>query len=156
MAIEEQNRENLLRDATAFTQRVLWQGAQTEVFVGIRSDGRWSLYVNQDVVLQFSGENQLRRIFIAPRKYASIAGELYEIVRVSRGGKVQLQQVYLDLAMREKLLRQCHDELRAVLDLVSGPKIALIGTWPENQSELPKRMIQIMYEASQTHLRLET
>ncbi len=68
MASKSQDREDLLRDATAFTTRVQLQvswGERSEVvFAGFRVGGAASFYFDQDPVYHFNTAGQLRRAYV--------------------------------------------------------------------------------------------
>ncbi len=80
MARDSQDRENLLRDATAMKSRVqieVTHGKRTvEVFAGFRSQGAASLYFDQDPVYHFNSAGQLRRAFVDDRLIKAEKGRL--------------------------------------------------------------------------------
>ena len=85
MASQPQDRENLLRDATAFTTRlqlqVPSQGRTTEVFAGFRQGGAASFYFDQDPVYHFNTAGQLRRAFVDGYLVKAEAGRLVRLHR---------------------------------------------------------------------------
>jgi len=68
MARHSHDRENLLRDATAFTRRVQFAvdlgDGPTEVFAGFRANNAASIYFDQDPVYHFNANGEMRRAFV--------------------------------------------------------------------------------------------
>lgn len=68
MARESHDRENLLRDATAYRTRIQIQPDSShlyrEVFIGFHSNGALSVYLDQDPVYHFNRSHELRRAFV--------------------------------------------------------------------------------------------
>ena len=80
MARESQDREDLLRDATAFLTRVqlriLGRERSMEVFAGIRAQGAASFYFDQDPVFHFNALGQMRRAFVDEALVMAERGQL--------------------------------------------------------------------------------
>ncbi|HRA87089.1 MAG TPA: hypothetical protein PK992_03445 [Planctomycetaceae bacterium] len=66
MALFEQDREDLMREAVALPQRVELQvqGMETLVTVGFRTSSAMSVFIGQDPVYQFDPQGRLRRAFV--------------------------------------------------------------------------------------------
>ena len=123
MAIHEQPRENLLRDASQFPRRAVFSSKEPEhgqrklaetvdeVFIGIRADGGWSFYWDQDYVIQLDTERRLRRVFWQGRKLAARGGKLQELSRHAKGGRIQFERSSLADCQQNQLL----DEIRHLL-----------------------------------------
>ncbi|MDA7980975.1 MAG: hypothetical protein MPJ50_19655 [Pirellulales bacterium] len=107
MAREEQDREDLMQDATVFTARAEWQVSYTPepVFVGMRSCGAASFYFGQDEVFHFNSEGQLRRGFRRGKLLKAEKTRLIELTRQRTEETVQL--------IRRELSR---DETNLVID----------------------------------------
>ena len=88
MAIEENDRENLLRDAKMMPVRGETQIDGHTIVIGFRSDSQASLYCDADPVFQFNANNQLRRVYFHGERYAAEQGVLIKLTRESQGGKV--------------------------------------------------------------------
>jgi hypothetical protein len=82
-ARQEQDREDLLRGATAMVERAELQlGFWPEpVFVGFRRDGSLSVYFGGDPVYQFNAGGELRRAFIDGLLYKADRGRIAELRR---------------------------------------------------------------------------
>ena len=80
MARHAQDRENLLRDATAFERRIEFQvllaGRLSVVFVGFRAAGGVSLYFDGDPVYHFNSRGELRRAFVEDQLIQAEEGRL--------------------------------------------------------------------------------
>jgi hypothetical protein len=83
MPRQEQDREDLLRDATAMVERAELQVKfwSAPVFVGFRRDGSFSVYFGGDPVYQFNTAGQLRRAFIDGLLYKADHGRLANLRR---------------------------------------------------------------------------
>lgn len=66
MAREEQDREDLMADATALVERAELQvdGLESTLIVGFRRNGAACIYVGAEPVFQFNASDELRRIFL--------------------------------------------------------------------------------------------
>jgi hypothetical protein len=90
MAIEEHDREDLLRDGRMMPVRGEAILDDVTVLIGFRSQGQLSLYFGSEQVFQFDQSQSLRRVYLHGRRYAAQQGQLIELVRQSRGGRVEL------------------------------------------------------------------
>lgn len=114
MARQEHERENLLRDATAFTERIEFAprdpvpAGRKGVFIGFRSDGRASFYFGDDPVYHFTPAGQLRRAFVASRLIKIEGEELVAMRRVREAGQVQL----VSRPLRGRPLQEFRETLR--------------------------------------------
>jgi hypothetical protein len=156
LALEEQPRENLLRDATAYGERILlWDlQNQTEIFFGLRSDGSWSIYVGEDPVLQFNAHGQLRRAYFAGKKYAAVDGNLWVVQRDTRGGRVQLKQAY-DPDAEQAIKQACLDLRRKLVEGFQQHHLAIRGCYPPNQASLTTTLLDKL-EGLGAELRIAT
>ena len=84
MARQEQEREDILQEATALVERVELQAAGDvePTVAGFRRDGSASLYFGNDLVLQFNTQCELRRAFDQGRLVKSVGGKLVAMERV--------------------------------------------------------------------------
>ena len=88
MAIEQNDRENLLRDAVMMPIRGETQIDGHTIVVGFRSAGRLSLYCDADPVFQFNADKELRRVYFQGERYSAENGMLVKLTRDTQGGKV--------------------------------------------------------------------
>lgn len=64
MARSEQDREDLMREATALLERIELQTGEATVVIGFRANGAASAFFDADLVFQFNSQNELRRAFV--------------------------------------------------------------------------------------------
>lgn len=106
MARQSEDREDLLRDATAFPTRVQlrWRRGEvdTVVFAGFRANGAASIYINQDPVYHFNTNGQLRRAFVEDLLIKAEAGRLVRWHRRQGEGEVVM--------VREEMSKEAQDQ----------------------------------------------
>ena len=111
MARQPQDREDLLRDATAYPTRLQLRcslgGKECIVFVGFRENGAASLYYDQDPVYHFNASAQLRRAFVDGKLLKAERRRLVALLRQEQDDEIAL--------LRKEL---SHDEQQLVCDLM--------------------------------------
>ncbi len=92
MARFEQDREDILREATALVERVeLWAPNQLDPTVaGFRRDGSASFFFGVEPVLQFNVNGELRRAYDDGRLLKAVHGRLIAMQRVRNEQEVSL------------------------------------------------------------------
>jgi len=98
MARSEQDREDILREATALVQRIELElpGQAEPVIVGFRRDGSASLFFGADPVFQFNSQRQLRRAFVAGTLIKAERGRLVSLDRRRTATRVELLRTELN------------------------------------------------------------
>jgi hypothetical protein len=121
MAINREPRENLMRDATAYSRRLSIQNSTEPepVFAGIRQQGGWSVYFGEDPVFQFNAQSQLRRAHFKNQNYAAAAGKLLLLHRDRSGGHVEIQRIY-SAETERCIVDDCRNRLYALVELLSS------------------------------------
>ncbi len=108
MALEEHDREDLLREGRNMPWRGACKTSGVEVVVGFRKQGQVSLFCGVDPVFQFNSVGQLRRVFFNGQRYSADNGKLVSLSRTSRGGRVELVADPVDdstwVAVRDSML----------------------------------------------------
>lgn len=133
MARDEHERENLLRDATAFAYRLeLRNVAGNEAFVGIRKSGAASVYLNQDPVYHFTSDFRLRRAFVANRLLKAEAGQLVAMRRVRTEGEVHLVSRELTSKQSMEVSQNATELLGQVLTSLQEDDFEFVGKFPED------------------------
>ncbi len=85
MARDEQDREDLLAEATALVERIQFKSyAGLDIVVGFRRDGSASFYFGPDRVYQFTSDGHLRRAMLDGFLYKAEKGRLVRL-RKQRG-----------------------------------------------------------------------
>lgn len=132
MARHEQDREDLLRDATALVQRVEFvvTDASTALFVGFRSDGCASVYIDQDPVYHFNSARQLRRAFAGGLLYKADHGRLLSMVRERTEYDVGLRSSMLTKSETAEFLQSMRDRLTLCSARLKAGLYELVGQVP--------------------------
>jgi hypothetical protein len=92
MARDEQDREDLLAEATALVERAELAIAEDaeSVVVGFRRDGSPSVFFGADPVYHFNSANELRRAYCSGLLYKAQHGRLVSLRRERAPGEVHL------------------------------------------------------------------
>jgi len=123
MARQEQDKEDLLREATALIERVeltttTHGGAKQTVVVGFRRDGSPSYFFGADPVYQFNARRELRRGFHSGKLLKAEQGRLVELTRKRTDTKTILERREL-----------AEPETAAILDDARLRLSALVTHW---------------------------
>ena len=140
MAREVRDREDLLRDATAFAERlqlrVVLDGRSVEVFAGFRADGGVSLYFGAEPVYQFNSAGELRRAFDG------------HVIKAERGSLVALDPKRSDSAVEmvrtEFQGEQLRDFGESMLARISGLRRGIDGGEYEIEGAEPPEQTDAM------------
>ncbi len=106
-----------------------------EFFIGQRSDGGWSLYFDEQPVLQFNSRDELRRLFCGGERYAAAGGSLKWLRQDRSGGKLELAECELPAKYSLRLTQDCGEWLNTTADLLQGGEYKLLGQYPEPDPE---------------------
>jgi hypothetical protein len=133
MAIEEQPRENLMRDAVAYSTRILLPatGNEPPVFFGLRPDNGWSVYFGEVPVYQFNDRSQLRRAHVGNQRFAARDGKLFTLVREKAIGRVEMQWRYSP-EVEQATLSQCHQLLKRLTTCLVSGESKTLAEFPES------------------------
>jgi hypothetical protein len=132
MARNEQDREDLLAEATALVERIelAVEGVAESVVIGFRRDGCASIYFGGDPVYHFNSRLELRRGFAAGELYKAEHGRLVSLQRQRTGQEVQLLRQELDDAAQETFLQQCEQHLTHLRTQLAAGRFELRGQVP--------------------------
>jgi hypothetical protein len=120
MALEERDREDLLRDGRQMLVRGESLIAGTPVVIGFRSQGQLSLYCGPDPVFQFNAERKLRRAYFQGRRFSAEENGFVELMRENRGGKVEFVRQPLDPATQSIMLASLSDWLQRIREVAQS------------------------------------
>ena len=142
MALNEHDREDLLRDGKMMPLRGEAVIDGVVVTAGFRNDGQLSLYFGQDEVFQFNSASELRRVYQSGNRYAASNGTLVRLEKSHDGGRVvflqqaidsdELQRILHSLASWLKRLENHHTTANAtweVADDLSDAFKEQLSTW---------------------------
>lgn len=149
MALDERDREDLLRDGRNMPLRGERTIDGVQVVVGFRSRGQLSLFCGADPVFQFNRDRDLRRVFFQGRRFAAEQGRLVELIRSSRGGKVQFEVEQVQPSMQKLILASLEDWLQKVRDAVDDDATGwrIIGEDANTLQEELVRWLQLVSSA---------
>jgi hypothetical protein len=121
MARHESDRDDLWAEAVALTSRAELKlpGRTEPVLVGQRTNGWWSIYFGQDVMLQFTANGQLRRAFRDGNLYRTQGATLARLTRERTATETILRRHDLSAEALAEFRTWTHDllfELRSALD----------------------------------------
>ncbi len=121
MARHEQDREDLMREATALVRRVELQLAdEPEPWViGFRRGGQASVFVGADPVFQFNDRNELRRGYWNGQLVKAEGGRLFRLERRRTESEVQLLR-------SELTMPETHDFLDAAAATLARLRQSLV------------------------------
>lgn len=139
MARREEDREDLMREATALKRRVemLGPGEPEPIIAGFRSDGSLSLYFGPDPVYHFDPEGRLRRAFVEGDLYRTQGTTLARLRRVRTESATQLQRSDLDPARMEHFLARTAERLQSLQDGLAHGRIRITRQVPEGEDFVP-------------------
>ena len=140
MARLTQDREDLLRDAKAYRNRIelVMQDAAASitVFAGFREEGGLSLYFGQDPVYQFNSQKELRRAFVDDRIHKAEQGQLVRLDPGRTEEKVEMERHVLSPSELEAFSANCSKQLATLLKAIQNESVEVSGQVPDNAEVL--------------------
>jgi hypothetical protein len=132
MAREEQDREDLMREATALVRRVELRVPHEvdAIVVGFRRDGACSLFFGADPVYQFNARGELRRGYVDGKLLKAERGRLAELTRVRTVEETQLVRVDLDAGATAMLLAAMTARLARLRDAFAAEQVTVVAEVP--------------------------
>lgn len=133
MAKDAHDREDLLREATAYVKRMEFRVPDVEqvLFCGFRDNGAWSLYWGQDQVVQFNQSGAMRRAFWQGRVLASFRHRLHRLHR-HRSARAKLSREPLSDEEQTLFLQMWEHRLKDLQTTLTGRRHDIIGCIPED------------------------
>jgi hypothetical protein len=134
MARREQDREDLLAEATALVERVSLQlpGDAGPTVVGFRRDGSASFYFGSGCVYQFTSAGELRRAFAGDLLLKATGGKLVSLRRERAAGAVTLVSHELDAAETSAFLAEMHLALAGLGRALRDRSATQLGRVPDD------------------------
>lgn len=144
MALSEKDKEDLMKQATQYERRLRFQAKSGKtVFSGITKKGGLSLFDDQERVLHFNAELQLRRLFWEGQRYSAANGKLEQVGRHSKGGRVQLVRETLKHGREQDLLQMCLTQVRFVYSELSDNSVE-VELFPVGDSSLIQEVLSML------------
>lgn len=138
MARDEHDRENLLRDATAFVARIELAPATSAtisaepIFIGFRAIGAVSIYFGADPVYHFNSHRELRRAYCGGLLFKAEDGQLISLQRCRQANEVQLLRHALSERESEALLAEVDRRLQELQQECDHDAIVVVGQVPKD------------------------
>ena len=146
MARNEADREDLMREAVALTERVelFVPGFEELITIGFRSNSAMSIFVGQDPVYQFDPSGRLRRAFVGGFLFRSQHSALARLERVRNESEVQLLRYDLSPSECAAFQQVMKDTLRRILSQLQEKTVRVERCVPETANLLPVIQIAIV------------
>ena len=140
MARQEQERENLLRDAKSLPERaeLIVANRNENVFFGFRREGSCSVYLGTDPVYHFNSTGKLRRAFVKGLLYKADRGRLASLKRRRHDHEVQLQRHDLTHLEITVFCQQIEQDLAELKKAIQSNQYKLVGQVPETVDIIAK------------------
>ncbi|MEZ6056096.1 MAG: hypothetical protein R3C01_05260 [Planctomycetaceae bacterium] len=134
MATDEQDREDLMKEATALTRRGEWlvPDELETVIAGFRRDDSLSLYFGPDPVYQFDPAGRLRRAFVDGHLFRSEGTTLAQLDRRRVDGRSELIRVDLSSVELTRFLETMTHRLDRFLNSLTQKTATLQQSHPAN------------------------
>ena len=137
MAHCEDDREDIMREATAMPRRVEFTVTGTlTVVAGFRQTGWFSLYVDQDPVYHFTADGRLRRGFVQGLLYRSQGNCLARLSRRRAAGVSELIRSDVGDAELDEFLMQMHNCCRQIHSAITQGDLRVLGCVPTDDDAL--------------------
>lgn len=143
MARQEQEREDLLAEATALVERAELALTSTStsrpnIVIGFRRDGAASLFFGEDPAWHFNAAGALRRAYAEGRLYKAERGALVALDRRRTEREVQLIRDELTAAETAALLNRLRTSAIELAAAIDGREYRLIGQVPTEADVLAR------------------
>jgi len=137
MARHEADREDLIREAVALSERLeLRCGPTAEIVtIGFRRTGGCSIFVEQDPVYQFDVQGRLRRAFVQGLLYRSQHSTLAQLRRQRTPHATQLLRHDLGPEELQEFRRTMHATLQTLLLALQTGSVTVLRAVPEDATD---------------------
>lgn len=135
MAINEDDREDLLREAVALVPRAELHvhGLPELLTAGFRSNGMLSLYFGQDPMYQFDQSGRLRRAFEGGLLFRTAGATLSRLQRVRSEDTVTLLRHDLHPQELTEFRSRMQQQLATLQTALENESVTVVRCVPENQ-----------------------
>lgn len=140
MARNETDREDLIRDAVALTERAELQCPDDEqiITVGFRHQEALSIYFGQDPVYQFDPEGRLRRAFVDGLLFRSHQTTLAQLRRVRTESSTLLLRHDLTDSELQLFCSAMREKLQSLCQSLQESRVSVLRAVPDEILVLPK------------------
>jgi hypothetical protein len=130
MARQEEDREDLLREATALVERAEFKYGDGSIVAGFRRDGSASFFLSPQEVYQFNSARELRRAFLDDRLYKAERGKLVRLTRQRSEHSIDLIRHELTGDETTQTLSTARRKLRQLESVLAKGDVDLVGEVP--------------------------
>jgi hypothetical protein len=138
LALEEEPREDLLREATALVRRGVWSGptigsaSAPQIVAGFRRNGALSLFFDETPVYQFNPTGELRRAHSDGLLYKADRGRLFQMRRERAERQTTLVSRALTDEEQAALLAEAEARITALFQALEANQLSRIGQVPDD------------------------
>ena len=134
MARNEVDREDLIAEATALSQRVEMQvpGEPELVVAGWRDDGRLSIYFGPDSVYHFDADGGLRRAYAAGELFRSQGSTLARLIRRRGETLVELERYDLTADELQTFMAAMCRRIAALIETLESQTMTIVRQIPND------------------------
>lgn len=148
MAKQKQDKEDILREATALVNRVeLKLGGEGEsddsVFVGFRRDGSVSFFYGGEPVYQFNTQHAFRRGYYQSTMLKAEQGKLVQLTRSREGEQLVLLSREFNAQQSSEFLEEMRQNLLNLLAAIRNDEYELIGFVVVEETTAQQLLFQI-------------
>jgi hypothetical protein len=139
MAVQESDREDLMRQATVFRRRMelsLTQPAQI-LFVGLRDDGGFSIFFGADPVYHFDARGSLRRCYFRGDLYRTQGTTLSRLSRQRSAGESNLIRHDLTPEELQQFLHEMDERLANLAMQLQSGLVQILRQIPTETDMIP-------------------
>lgn len=146
MARHESDREDLWAEAVALTSRIEYRLPDDErpVLIGYRDNGWCSIYVGQELMLQFTPAGGLRRAFRDGELYRTQGTALSRLKRQRTDTESLLLRSDLSESELAEFRSFVHQTVRRLLAAISSDEAVAQRCVPQDGEALVSRMVETM------------
>ncbi len=139
MARQESDREDLMREATAFYRRVEFRCARERVpvFGGYRRTGAFSLYYGADPVYQFDPEGKLRRAYAEGQLFRTQGTTLARLTRCRTERETRLIRENLSAEELIQFYGKMKRRLQRTIESIESGTVEVVRQIPTELDLLP-------------------
>jgi hypothetical protein len=129
MAREEEDREDILREATALVDRIELRcpWCDEPLVAGFRREGALSLFVGQDEVYQFTARGALRRAYWQGKLVKAERGRLVQLTRQRSDTQTLLVRHELSPSEQDAQLQRLTTRLERLRDSLRDGDFQVVG-----------------------------
>jgi hypothetical protein len=134
MVREEQDREDLMREATALVQRIELRlnRVSEPVVVGFRANNAASIFFGGDPVYQFNVAAELRRAFVEGVIYKAEKGKLVALRRERSEQQVSLVRHDLSDPEIARFRDECRERIRSLRSIIRQGDFEIVAQVPSD------------------------